>query len=258
MSATLPALPHARAVSAVSIMSTASIMSAARASASPAHAGARGADAPATPDADEARRAAERELARPEYRDESLLGRLWRWLSEHLNLRGVVPAGPDWLSILIVVVIALALVTVLILLLTRITRVQRIRTGHDLFEDDDRDSAALNVAADGAAVRGDWTTAIVERFRAIIRSLDERGAIDDYPGMTAHEAAAAAYAAVVDHADDLLHAGTLFDAVRYGEVVSTPAQDSWMRTLADAVAHAHLAPQTAPMGIPAWGDGGLP
>ena len=105
MSATLPALPHARAVSAVSIMSTASIMSAARASASPAHAGARGADAPATPDADEARRAAERELARPEYRDESLLGRLWRWLSEHLNLRGVVPAGPDWLSILIVVVI---------------------------------------------------------------------------------------------------------------------------------------------------------
>ena len=239
MSATLPALPHARAVSAVSIMSTASIMSAARASASPAHAGARGADAPATPDADEARRAAERELARPEYRDESLLGRLWRWLSEHLNLRGVVPAGPDWLSILIVVVIALALVTVLILLLTRITRVQRIRTGHDLFEDDDRDSAALNVAADGAAVRGDWTTAIVERFRAIIRSLDERGAIDDYP-------------------DDLLHAGTLFDAVRYGEVVSTPAQDSWMRTLADAVAHAHLAPQTAPMGIPAWGDGGLP
>jgi len=218
----------------------------------------RGADAPATPDADEARRAAERELARPEYRDESLLGRLWRWLSEHLNLRGVVPAGPDWLSILIVVVIALALVTVLILLLTRITRVQRIRTGHDLFEDDDRDSAALNVAADGAAVRGDWTTAIVERFRAIIRSLDERGAIDDYPGMTAHEAAAAASAAVVDHADDLLHAGTLFDAVRYGEVVSTPAQDSWMRTLADAVAHAHLAPQTAPMGIPAWGDGGLP
>ena len=117
---------------------------------------------------------------------------------------------------------------------------QRIRTGHDLFEDDDRDSAALNVAADGAAVRGDWTTAIVERFRAIIRSLDERGLIEDYPGMTAHEAAALASSALGALGGELTRAAVLFDAVRYGEVVSTAEQDAWMRDLARRVDAARI------------------
>ena len=215
-----------------------------------------GADVPATPDADQAREAAESELARPEYHaHETLWARLWRWIMEHLDPSGVVPGAPRWLSVLVVAVVVLALVAVLLLLLTRITRVRRVRADRALF-DDDRSSSTLTRAADDAAGRGDWATAVVERFRAIIRSLDERGALEDYPGMTAHEAATIAAAVVADLADDLHRAGALFDAVRYGEVVSTAEQDAWMRELAQAVQGARLAPQSAPAPIPAPAIGG--
>ena len=60
---------------------------------------ARAADAPATPDASQAREAAERELARREYQGgESLWTRLWRWISEHLDPSGAVPGIPSWSS----------------------------------------------------------------------------------------------------------------------------------------------------------------
>ena len=216
-----------------------------------------GADVPATPDASQAREAAERELARPEYQaQETLWARLWRWIMEHLDPGNVMVGAPRWLSILIIVVVVLALTAVLVLLLSRITRVRRARTNRALFADDDRSSTTLTRAADDAAGRGDWATAVVERFRAIIRSLDERGALEDYPGMTAHEAATIAASVVADLADDLHRAGALFDAVRYGEVVSTAEQDAWMRELAQAVQGARLAPQSAPAPIPAPAIGG--
>ena len=213
-----------------------------------------GADVPATPDASPAREAAERELARPEYQaQETLWARLWRWIMEHLDPGNVMVGAPRWLSILIIVVVVLALTAVLVFLLSRITRVRRARTNRALFADDDRSSTTLTRAADDAAGRGDWATAVVERFRAIIRSLDERGALEDYPGMTAHEAATIAAAVVVDLADDLHRAGALFDAVRYGEVVSTPEQDAWMRELAEAVRRTRPAPRPAPAPAPAIG-----
>ena len=77
--------------------------------------------------------------------------------------------------------------------------------------------------------------AVVERFRAIIRSLDERGFIEDYPGMTAHEAAVLGSSALEALGEELTRAAALFDAVRYGEVVSTEEQDAWMRDLARRV-----------------------
>ena len=174
-----------------------------------------GADVPATPDASQAREAAERELARQDYQvQEDLWSRLWRWLLEHFDPSSAVPGVPGWLSTLIVLVVALILVTVLVLMLARITRVRRARTDRSLFADDDRDSTALTRAANEAAAQRDWATAVVERFRAIIRSLDERGALEDYPGMTAHEAATIAAASVIKHADELRRGGALVDSGR--------------------------------------------
>lgn len=200
------------------------------------------ADVPATPDAEEARRAAQEELSKAVYQQrESLLSRALRWLFQHLDPSEVVPAVPEWLSILLVIVIVAALLVAIILLLTRVTAARRSRNRADLLFEDDRDAATLTRAANEAADRGDWVTAVVERFRAIIRSLDERGAIEDYPGMTAHEAAHLAGYAVGPLAGDLREGADLFDAVRYGHVVSAPSQDAWMRDLAERVARAPLA-----------------
>ena len=167
-----------------------------------------------------------------------------------------MPGIPSWTSTLIVVVVLLALLVVLALLLGRVTRQQRARMNRSLFAGDDRDSTALTRAADDAADRGDWTTAVVERFRAIIRSLDERGALEDYPGMTAHEAATVAASVVVGHADDLHRAGVLFDAVRYGEIDPTFEQDVWMRDLADAIHRTQPAVEPALAEVPVHGRGG--
>ena len=57
----------------------------------------------------------------------------------------------------------------------------------------------------------------------------------DRPGMTAHEAAVLGSSALEALGEELTRAAALFDAVRYGEVVSTEEQDAWMRDLARRV-----------------------
>ena len=194
------------------------------------------ADAPATPGAQEAREAAEAELAKPAYHPvPNLLGRLWRWLVEHLDPTTAIPGIPPLLSGLIVLLVLVTCVVLLVVLLRRFRPVGRSRRASGRLFDDERDARALARAADAAAERGDWGTAVVERFRAIIRSLDERGLIEDYPGMTAHEAATLGSGALEALGEELTRAAALFDAVRYGEVVSTEEQDAWMRDLARRV-----------------------
>ena len=199
------------------------------------------ADAPATPGAQEAREAAEAELAKPAYHPvPNLLGRLWRWLVEHLDPTTAIPGIPPLLSGLIVLLVLVTCVVLFVVLLRRFRLVGHSRRAAQRLFDDERDARALARAADAAAERGDWDAAVVERFRAIIRSLDERGLIEDYPGMTAHEAAALASSALGALGGELTRAAVLFDAVRYGEVVSTAEQDAWMRDLARRVDAARI------------------
>ncbi|WP_170166850.1 DUF4129 domain-containing protein [Actinomyces bovis] len=203
--------------------------------------------APATPDADSARQAAQEELAKPVYHPRpSLLQLIWRWFRKQIENYDLLPDSlPTWVSMLIVLAATTLLLGVLVILLSRFTRVRRKRRSEALFDADLRDAATLTRDADAAAQASDFATAVVERFRAIIRSLDERGLLEDYPGMTAHEAATLAREAltnarskhgarlVLDH--QLQEAGNLFDAVRYGESAPTKQQDQWMRDLAAQV-----------------------
>lgn len=199
------------------------------------------AGAPATPGAQEAREAAEAELAKPVYHPvPDLLGRLWRWLIQHLDPTAVIPGIPPLLSGLIVLLVLVTCVVLLVVLLHRFRLVGRSRRDAGRLFDDERDARALARAADAAAERGDWAAAVVERFRAIIRSLNERGLIEDYPGMTAREAAVLGSSALEDLGGELTRAAALFDAVRYGEVVSTEEQDAWMRDLARRVDTARI------------------
>ena len=159
---------------------------------------ARALSVPVTPDAEEARRAAEEELSKPAYRERrSLWEALWDWLASHLDPGAVLPGLPAWAGWVIVLSVLAALVAVMVLMLGRLRMVRRARSlGAGLFDSDHRDARTLVQAADSAAAEGLWATAVIERFRAIIRSLDERGLVEDYPGMTAQEAAARAGSAL--------------------------------------------------------------
>ena len=154
------------------------------------------------------------------------------------------------MSTAIVVTVVAIVVALLILLVTRVSSARRVATPSLSVLTDDRDAATLTRAADEAAERSDFATAVVERFRAIIRSLDERGIIDEYPGMTALEAAALAHRALGTHpvVTPLHEAAHLFDAVLYGHVVSTRSQDRQMRELA-----AQVVTITLPAGRPLAG-----
>ena len=63
----------------------------------------------------------------------------------------------------------------------------------------------------------------LERFRAIVRELEERAVLAEQPGRTAGEAAAAAAGRLPALAAELAAAARLFDDVRYGGRVATPA-----------------------------------
>ncbi|QQM66977.1 DUF4129 domain-containing protein [Actinomyces weissii] len=216
------------------------------------------AEAPATPDAEAAREAAREELSKPVYHPRpNPLRLLWEWFVNQVTGARLLPAGlPQWVSVAIVLVAASLLVGVLVIVLSRYTRVRRRNRAHALFDSDARDSAALARDADAAAVAGDFVTAVVERFRAVIRSLDERGLLEDYPGMTAQEAASLASAALagarlpdgtsLELTGPLHEAGDLFDAVRYGERPPSQEEDRWMRQLAALVESCVVPEQPAP------------
>ncbi|GEL95140.1 DUF4129 domain-containing protein [Cellulomonas composti] len=190
-------------------------------------------EVPVTPDAQEARRAAIEELSRPVYHQQrSLLSRLFDWLGDRLDevSQSVAITTPVTLLIVAVVVLGAALVAYWVAGPVRRSRSRGQVAGvHD--SDDIRTAAQLRAAADAAADAGEWSAAVRERFRAIVRSLEERAVLDERPGRTAHEAsldAAPAFPALVG---DLAAGGRLFDDVVYGERSAGPADDDALRRL---------------------------
>lgn len=199
------------------------------------------ADLPVVPDRDTAREWLSSELQGPEYAErESLLSRLISWVLDWLS-------GIDWpdtsmsgpqLGVVIAVIVLVILVTAW--LVAGPVRLGRNRTGSAevLDTDDARTAAQMRAAADAAAASGDWRTAVVERFRAVVRSLEERVIIEPRPGRTAQEAAADAGARLPAQAAALRSGADLFDGVEYGDRVAVAGDDADLRALAAEVAAA--------------------
>jgi len=187
---------------------------------------------PVDPDAETARRWATEELLDPVYHEQrSLLSRLLDWIAELLSgLR--TPAVFDPIAILVVVGVIAAVIAVAFLVAGPV-RVSR-RGGADrsvLADDDTRTAAEIRAAADTAAAAGDWATAVLERFRAIVRGLEERTVLDERAARTAHEAALAAAARLPALAAELVAAGRTFDDVAYGDEPATAQDEVRLRGL---------------------------
>ncbi|PWJ54808.1 protein of unknown function [Quadrisphaera granulorum] len=176
------------------------------------------AGAPLAPSADEARRAAERELAKQVYRDAEpgLLQRAWDALLDALSrIQG--PSGGGVLQAVVVALLVLAVVVVVALLVRRTGAAARRATSDD--------GAGLTGPVDAASLRRDaqraaqeerWDDAVVIGFRALVRALQERDLVGAAPGLTAAEAAREAGRSLPGLADRLTGAAVLFDGVLYG------------------------------------------
>lgn len=186
---------------------------------------------PVEPDAGTARRWVRQELLDPVYRNqESLLERVVRWIVEQLeNLPALGMSGRT--ALLVVVGVVLVVLVVALRVAGPVRAATRRRRAGVLHVDDRRTSAELRDAADAAAEAGRWSAAVADRYRAVVRDLEERALLDERPGRTAQEAARVAGAALPAQAAALARGGDLFDDVVYGERTATSDDDAVMRAL---------------------------
>ena len=189
------------------------------------------AEVPVVPDADTAREWAREELADPIYRQRpSLLDQAIEWIIDQIS-KMFDAAGNVDVRLAAVVLFVLVVVGVAIVLLVAgpVRRARRQRESTEVFGDDERTAAEMRASADAFAAAGRWNEATLDRFRAILRSLEERAVLDERPGWTADEASAVAASVLPPCADDLRTASRLFDDVCYGDRAAGPDDDTWLR-----------------------------
>ena len=179
---------------------------------------------PVHPDRGTAREWAVQELSRREYQDAkpSLLERALTWFWDQLNSIVGVGGAPPLLAITL---IALAVGAVVAYAVNRsgglhgTARRKTIR----VLPQRHTTAAEHRAAAQRHANAEEWDQAVVERFRAIARELEERALLNLQPGRTAMEVARDGGKALPDLAPDLLAAAHHFDDVSYGHLNVGPA-----------------------------------
>ncbi|WP_245573912.1 DUF4129 domain-containing protein [Amycolatopsis nigrescens] len=168
---------------------------------------------------DDARAAAERELARAEYQaaEPSLLDRLLRWAGDRIAelLRAVSDVAPGGLLGLLVILVLIVLIVVVIRLRVG-SPGRRGRSAGQVFTGRSSSAAEHRLASAEAFARGELDVAVRERFRALVRGLEERDVLDERSGRTADEAATEAGARLPECRDELAAAAARFDEVYYG------------------------------------------
>jgi hypothetical protein len=177
------------------------------------------ADIPVTPDADTARKWAVDELAKAAYQAHgpSLLQRIQHWISHVLSsIFGFGTGLGSVTSILAIAVVVLVVAAVVYAVVGPMRRSRKRAREHVVFDDDRRTSGQMRAASERWAESGDWNLACLERYRAVIRSLEERDLIEERAGMTANEAATETARRFPDVRYLVGHASDIFDGVRYG------------------------------------------
>ncbi|MEW6890375.1 DUF4129 domain-containing protein [Trueperella pyogenes] len=198
------------------------------------------------PDSETARQLAEDELSKAMYdHAPNLFQRFLEWLFTRIDIVVSHLSPGDGGAGNIAVIVAIGVLVVVIIAIAirhaRSTSARFARGRTQLF-DDNRTSTALFAAAKRAELAADLNLAAIERFRAIIRLLDERKTIDVVPGMTALEAARAG-SARLGHEELFLACAQLFNDVYYwhGQATEDDVQRTYL--LHHAVSDTKVAPR---------------
>lgn len=194
---------------------------------------------PLDPSREQARAWARQELSDPAYARArpGLLQRAIEWVLERLqDLRVHSAALADVPTGVVLLVLVVAVVAIVVLLRARRLRGPGPRAGSGgVFDDVLMTAAGHRALADAAAGRGDWPAAVRERFRAVVRTLEERTLLDERPGRTAHEAADEAAGLLPVAAQPLRQGALLFDDICYGGRAGRPEHDRALRELDELV-----------------------
>jgi len=197
---------------------------------------------PLTPDGDEAREWAERELADPVYAaaQPTPLDRIARAIGEFFQRLFDIELQDGWGSafalIAGIVVVVVIVAAFLVWGAPRATRRAPAAVTVLFGENDERSAAELRRAAASHARSGEWDAAIVLRFRALARGCLERGMVETPPGATVHAFARAAGRAFPGEAVALEEAAVAFDDVRYLRRPGTAALYERVAAVDDRVA----------------------
>ncbi|WP_434442584.1 DUF4129 domain-containing protein [Lentzea sp. E54] len=180
------------------------------------------ADVPVDLGRDEAREAAVRELSDPAYvsDDPNPLQRALDWILDRL---GEMFAGAGGMSGItaVTVIVALAVIIAIVIRLRTGRTSRALRSGGKVFGPTVLTAAQHRAAAEKAAAAGDLAEAVRERFRAVVRELEQRGVLDERAGRTVDEVAFEAGKALPVLAGDLRGAAVQFDDVWYGGRTAT-------------------------------------
>lgn len=194
-------------------------------------------DPPLDPSPDDARSLLRRELVHSEYHERDVLQQVLGWVDRLIGGALDAAAGSPPLSTLAAMVAFLLLALGLGWLLSRARRTARATRDRAVLPADRTVTAAdLRTRAERALAEGRPEDAVVDGFRALAVRQVEHGRIEDRPGATAHEVAAALGAAHPRHQPDVDRTAALFDAVRYGDRPASPAQAQGVLELDDALA----------------------
>lgn len=190
-------------------------------------------DVPVDPGRDEARDAAIRELSDPAYHaaEPSLFDKGVGWVLDRFNELftgiGALSTG----GIVGLIILAGLVVLLVVIIRHRVGRLARSRVGRlSLFEGRVRSADDHREAAELAVAQGDLAEAVLERFRAVVRELEQRGVLDEGSGRTVDEIASQAGRALPELADELRVAARIFDDVVYGGRPAT--MDGYLRLVA--------------------------
>lgn len=195
------------------------------------------AEPPLVPSPDEGRSLLRRELLEADYREDDVLGRLLDMIRRVIERTLDAASSAPPLSTFFAMLVALLLLLALAWLVTRTRAGRRTpQQGSAAVPDDSLSADEWRARAEAAYSSGDHSTALVDGFRALAVREVERGRLDDAPGATAHELAAALRTLHPTRGAHVDEGARLFDLVLYGDRAATAEQARSVLALDDELA----------------------
>ena len=194
---------------------------------------------------EEAQQRAQAELAKAKYggtpewvsdvgeRTLRLLDRLSSLIERLLTLRQGSDGGVNWVFVAVVVLLVAAIS--LVVWRVGLPRWRRSHRNGSLEMDATTPATDYRQRSSAAAEAGDWTAAVRDRFRAVVRELEVRTILDVRPARTAWEAAYSAARELPECTEPLRTGAAAFNDVVYGDRPADATAYAQMVTLDELV-----------------------